>query len=121
MVAATAAAPPPVVTLPDLSTIRERKGITLQQISQTTKISRFYLEAIERSDFACLPGGVFSRSYIRQYAKAIEYDEWDLLACYHARMDPLEPPPEEPVEHRILGFLPVPAPLQRWFAHAKRV
>lgn len=75
----------PVDSLPDLSVIREAKGIKLEDISRTTKICTRYLEAIERCDFAVLPGGVFNTSYLRQYARAIDFDEWNLLACYEVR------------------------------------
>ncbi len=86
----------PFESLPDLSVIRERKGIKLEDISSATKISKRYLEAIERCDFQVLPGGVFNTSYLRQYARAIDFDEWDLLACYHARMPEPEPEPSPP-------------------------
>lgn len=65
-----------------LSTIRKNRGITLQQIADSTKISVRSLEAIEREDFAKLPGGIYTTSYIRQYARAIDYDEAAILqAC----------------------------------------
>ena len=66
-----------------LSTIRRNRGITLQQIANTTKIGVRLLEAIEQGDFKRLPGGIYNTSYIRQYARAIDYDESALLAYYH--------------------------------------
>jgi len=66
-----------------LSTIRRNRGISLEQISDSTKISVRSLEAIERGDFAKLPGGIYTTSYIRQYARAIDYDESAILACYY--------------------------------------
>jgi cytoskeletal protein RodZ len=66
-----------------LSTIRKNRGISLQQIAETTKISVRALEAIERGDFRKLPGGIYTTSYIRQYARAIDYDETAILAVYH--------------------------------------
>lgn len=65
-----------------LATIRRNRGITLEQISATTKISVRCLDAIERGDFKKLPGGIYNTSYIRQYARAIDYDESTLLAVY---------------------------------------
>jgi cytoskeletal protein RodZ len=47
---------------------RERRGISLRQISATTKISLAALEALERNDISKLPGGIFSRSFVRSYA-----------------------------------------------------
>ncbi len=68
-----------------LSTIRKNRGISLQQIADSTKISIRSLEAIERGEFQKLPGGIYSTSYIRQYARAIDYDEAALLAVYHEK------------------------------------
>lgn len=66
-----------------LSTIRKNRGISLHQIANSTKISVRSLEAIERGEFDKLPGGIYSTSYIRQYARAIDYDETALLEAYH--------------------------------------
>jgi cytoskeletal protein RodZ len=66
-----------------LATIRRNRGISLEQIAKSTKIGVRSLEAIERGDFQKLPGGIYSTSYIRQYARAIDYDEGTLLAFYH--------------------------------------
>jgi cytoskeletal protein RodZ len=69
-----------------LSTIRTNRGVSLEQIAQSTKIGVRLLEAIERGDFRKLPGGIYSTSYIRQYARAIEYDEAAILELYRAEM-----------------------------------
>jgi cytoskeletal protein RodZ len=69
-----------------LATIRENRGITLEQISSSTKIGIRCLEAIESGDFGKLPGGIYSTSYIRQYARAIDYDESAILAVYDQAM-----------------------------------
>jgi cytoskeletal protein RodZ len=66
-----------------LATIRKNRGISLAQIAETTKIGVRSLEAIERGDFQKLPGGIYSTSYIRQYARAIDYDESALLTLYY--------------------------------------
>ena len=66
-----------------LATIRRNRGITLQQIAESTKISIRSLDAIERGDFRKLPGGIYNTNYIRQYARAIDYDETLLLDFYH--------------------------------------
>ena len=66
-----------------LATIRRNRGITLEQIAETTKISVRSLDAIERGDFRKLPGGIYNTNYIRQYARAIDYDESALLDFYY--------------------------------------
>lgn len=74
-----------------LSTIRRNRGISLEQIAASTKIGVRSLEAIERGEFHKLPGGIYSTSYIRQYARAIDYDESAILAVYHEKMGPGQP------------------------------
>jgi cytoskeletal protein RodZ len=69
-----------------LSTIRKNRGISLEQIADATKISVRSLEAIERGDFRKLPGGIYNTSYIRQYARAIDYDETIILKIYYREM-----------------------------------
>jgi cytoskeletal protein RodZ len=73
-----------------LATIRQNRGISLQQIAEATKISVRCLQAIELGDFRKLPGGIYNTSYIRQYARAIDYDETAILAVYHQKMTPPE-------------------------------
>mgnify|MGYP000871473915 CR=1 FL=1 len=46
-------------------------GVTLEQIESSTKIGKHFLRAIEEGRFDDLPGGIISRSYVRQYAAAI--------------------------------------------------
>src|ERR1700691_2054635 len=65
-----------------LSTIRCNRGITLEQIASATKISVRLLAAIEQGEFRKLPGGIYDTNYIRQYARAIDYDESAILAAY---------------------------------------
>ena len=69
-----------------LATIRRNRGISLEQIAESTKISLRSLKAIEGGDFQKLPGGIYNTSYIRQYARAIDFDEGELLAYYRAQM-----------------------------------
>src|SRR5438445_13122611 len=47
---------------------RERRGISLRQIANATKISLGVLEALERNDISRLPGGIFGRAFVRSYA-----------------------------------------------------
>src|SRR5262245_23249925 len=61
---------------------RETRGIALRDISEQTRISMRYLEAIESNDYQRLPGGIFNRSFIRAYAKFIGYDEHSAMEDY---------------------------------------
>ena len=58
----------------ELRLAREARGVTLRQISDQTRISIRYLEAIEANDYKRLPGGIFNRSFIKAYAKYVGYD-----------------------------------------------
>jgi cytoskeletal protein RodZ len=64
---------------------RQRKGISLDAIAASTKLSVRHLDAIESGDFRKLPGGIYNTSYIRQYARAIDFDEAEILAYYHGK------------------------------------
>ena len=75
----------------DLPRFRKKAGVSLEEISQRTKIGSRFLRAIEDEKFEQLPGGIFSTSYLRQYAEAIGYDEDALLAYYNQRMNPAAP------------------------------
>ncbi len=61
---------------------RQQRGISLEAIAASTKLSVRHLEAIESGEFSRLPGGIYNTSYIKQYARAIDFDEGDLLAYY---------------------------------------
>src|SRR5262245_24460101 len=53
---------------------RVRRGLQLAQISSELKIPARLLEAIEEEKFERLPGGVFTKSFVRQYARALGLD-----------------------------------------------
>ena len=80
-----------------LEQIRRRNGVSLNQIAESTKISTFFLQAIETEQFGKLPGGVFTRSYIRQYADAVGISAKELLdslAEYEAEIERKATAPE---------------------------
>jgi len=54
-----------------LKAARERKGITLAEVSATTKIPASLFAALERNDLRCWPKGLFRRSFFRDYVRAI--------------------------------------------------
>lgn len=48
---------------------REIRGISLKEIADSTKISKRYLECLERDDYSNLPAAVFTRGFVREYAR----------------------------------------------------
>jgi cytoskeletal protein RodZ len=72
----------------DLMDLRKAKGLTLAQIAVATKIHLRYLEAIERGAFQELPGSLYTESYIRQYARAVDDADNALLDYYRSVFAP---------------------------------
>jgi helix-turn-helix protein/uncharacterized protein DUF4115 len=61
---------------------REQRGISLDSISTITKISPRMLRAIEDEHFDQLPGGVFSKGFVRAYARQVGLNEEEAVADY---------------------------------------
>ena len=53
---------------------RERRGVSLRQIANATKISVAVLDALEKNDISRLPGGIFGRAFVRSYAVEVGLD-----------------------------------------------
>jgi cytoskeletal protein RodZ len=101
----------------DLSRFRRKADVSLEQIADRTKISLRFLRAIEAEEFDKLPGGIFSTSYLRQYAAAIGYDEAELLSHFDRKMNPQplsKGPNRENGSRKFLDrWLRIPAQAQR--------
>ena len=87
---------------------REKKNLSLDDVSNVTKISARMLKAIEEEHFDQLPGGVFNRGFVRAYAKHLGLNDeeavTDYLACLrqaqidaHEVWDPVRPELPRPV------------------------
>jgi cytoskeleton protein RodZ len=61
---------------------RELRGITLDEISRSTKVSLRLLEAIENDRLDILPVGVFRKSFVKSYAKYLGMNEEQVLQEY---------------------------------------
>src|SRR3954467_11177554 len=68
-----------------LRAARERRGVSLRQIASATKISIGALEALERNDLARLPGGIFSRAFVRSYANEVGLDAEATIQAFMAQ------------------------------------
>jgi cytoskeletal protein RodZ len=99
------------VTVSDLGHLlkkaRLEKGITLEQLEETTKIRKRYLEAIEEGDYKVLPGNFYVRAFIKSYAETVGLDPNEVLRIYSSHVPNPEP------EHR-------PEPVRRKRADARR-
>ena len=84
------AAPRPAVSggSLNLAVRRANSGVTLEQISQASNLSTRFLRAIEEERFEELPGGIFTISYIRQYAEAIGCNAEEILEAARRKLEP---------------------------------
>jgi len=64
---------------------RAARGVTLEAVSDGTRIALRHLEALERSDLDALPAGPFGKGYVRAYAKLLGIDPEPILEAYRLR------------------------------------
>ncbi len=70
----------PTPSLPErLYAARERKGVDLYRAERDTKIRARYLGALERGDYKELPGAVYTKGFLRNYALYLGLDPEDVL------------------------------------------
>lgn len=62
---------------------REIRGISLKEIADATKISKRFLEAIERNDHKTLPAPVFTRGFVREYARYLGLNAEEMVNRYN--------------------------------------
>lgn len=68
-----------------LRAVREARGVTLDALSDTTRIAQRYLVAVEGDDFESLPSTTFVRGYVREMARVLELDETEVVTGYMRR------------------------------------
>ena len=61
---------------------REKRNITLDQISVSTKIGIRMLQALEEDKFNQLPGGIFNKGFVRAHSRFLGLDEDQTIADY---------------------------------------
>jgi len=84
---------------------REKRSITLDQISQSTKIGTRMLQALEADKFSQLPGGIFNKGFVRAYARHVGLDEEQTVAEYlQASGEVPSVPPELPEPQQVRGI-----------------
>jgi cytoskeleton protein RodZ len=72
---------------------RESRGLTIDHVAEITKVQSRTLRAIEREEFAHLPGGIYRRGHVRAYAAAVGLDSAECSREYAARFE-IQPGPE---------------------------
>ena len=73
-----------------LKAARVARGVELREIAAVTKISVAALESLERNDYSRLPGGIFSRSFVRAYALAVGLDPDETVSEFLVELEASE-------------------------------
>ncbi|KMK77280.1 helix-turn-helix domain-containing protein [Alkalihalobacillus pseudalcaliphilus] len=112
-----------------LKSVREEKGITLEDLQATTKIQKRYLVAIEEGRFETLPGVFYARAFVKTYAESVGIDPEQLFDQFkdelpnpqkeiqslpsrserasHSSVKPNSPSKKNPIVPLIAGFLTI--------------
>jgi cytoskeleton protein RodZ len=72
---------------PYLKQAREAQGLSLDQVASVTRVQLKYLQAIEDEHFTALPEQVFTKGFVRTYARSLGIDEQDVLQRFTRSWD----------------------------------
>ena len=78
----------------DLRRARIARKQSIEDISRATKINSSYVQAIENETFDRLPGGLFTRGFLRAYAREVGLDPDEIVARYRTEFEPVAPTTE---------------------------
>ena len=104
---------------------REIRGISLKEIADATKISKRFLDAIERNDHKTLPAPVFTRGFVREYARYLGLNSDEMVNRYNfaavgderieqsAHLDRLTTPQAPPLPRKKAPPKGIPPPYAR--------
>ena len=103
-----------------LKATREARGLSIEDLSRTTRISAISLTRIETCDWRNLPAEVFVTGFVRAYARAVGLDEGDVVRRYRQIHDGRSLLPVELAKGYGAGSLP-PRLRRIWVALALMV
>jgi cytoskeleton protein RodZ len=83
-----------------LREIRERQGISIDEIARSTRVLHHYLEVLENDDLASLPAPVFAKGFIRAYCQALGIPADEPIRLYEQRASQIRPKAAEQVVER---------------------
>jgi len=72
----------------ELRDARERRRLSIEDLSHVTKITPTILRAIDNNDSAHLPGGIFTRAFVRAYAREVGLDPAGIVQRYESQFEP---------------------------------
>jgi cytoskeletal protein RodZ len=90
---------------------REARNIRLSEVARSTKISKWYLDCLEKDEFDKIPGGPYIKGYIASYASFIGLEEDEILKRYDSlQIDSADEnevqdhPPQDKKRQNLKGF-----------------
>jgi cytoskeletal protein RodZ len=97
---------------------REKRGITLDQAAADTRIREKFIKALEDGDYMSLPGAVYTKGFLRNYAEYLDLNQDELVVLFHQerglqapeparRFDPLKPITKRPFIFTPAVLVPV--------------
>jgi cytoskeletal protein RodZ len=82
---------------------REKQGLTVKDIEKSTSIRALYIQAIEDGKYDVLPGEVYLKGFMRNYATFLGLDAKRILEVYHESQPSPTPPPAPPTTNPALA------------------
>ena len=80
---------------------REMREVSLAEVTSGTRISQRFLEALENEEWDKLPGGIFSRGFVRSIARYLGLNEEDLLSEFDLARGEQKMEAPAPYENRL--------------------
>src|ERR1039457_1214105 len=94
---------------------RLKRNLDLEEISRELKISTRFLQAIENDQYDKLPGGIFAKSFVRQYARLLGLDEEEIAGQVQQVLGPAPEVPQFAGKAKPAGFAPIQVPkVEEW-------
>ncbi|HCC69281.1 MAG TPA: DUF4115 domain-containing protein, partial [Nitrospiraceae bacterium] len=76
---------------------REKRSLSLEEVSANLKISQAYLRALEEEKYEQIPGEVFVKGYIRLYSRFLGLDGNYILSLLPGETKPMETEEKPPL------------------------
>lgn len=65
-----------------LKEAREARNLSLEEVEEETKIRRKYLQALEKEQYDLLPGQVYARAFLKNYARFLNLDVAEVMESF---------------------------------------
>lgn len=99
----------------ELKRARQEKRLSLEEVSQRTKINIKYLSALESGDFLSLPSGLYGKNFLKQYALFLGLSQNNILEVFEESSFEKKEPAKNLFSNQIVKnkyFLAIPSLLK---------